>query len=640
MIILIPLGGFGCRFKNAGYNLPKPLINVMGKPIIFWLLDSINPNKNDFVLIPYNNELYKYRFEDLLRKTYPNINFIFHKLEFNTGGASETIKIALETLKNIEDQPILCLDCDNFYTCDILSKWNKKNQVFTFKDSSNESIYSYINIINDIVKEIKEKEKISDFACTGAYGFESWNILLKYCKHIIENNIKQKNEFYTSTVISEMIKNNYKFTNNLININNYICLGTPIQVRLFCNNFHKMIYTDNIHLKKQRYCFDLDNTLVTFPKIDKDYTTVEPIHNNIKFLKYLKSLGNEIIIYTARNMKTNNGNVGKCNAKIGKITLDTLEQFDIPYDEIYFGKPHADYYIDDLAISSYDDLEKTLGYYNTQIEPRSFNNLNVTNMEIYKKSSSKSLQGEIYYYNNIPKQIRELFPKLINYDSINYKWYDIEKINGVTLTHLYLSGELTSSLLETVMNSLHQIHCCTCTIESNSDINIYYNYTDKVKERFSKYDYSRFSNYIQIYDEIITGLQHYQNTESGKKGIIHGDPVLTNILVNEVGRIKFIDMRGTVNNQLTLYGDIFYDYGKLLQSLIGYDEILQNKYINLEYKKFLIDNFNKLFLKLYTNDNLKYVKLIVKSLLFSLIPLHDNDKCIQYYNLINSDFLK
>ena len=42
MIILIPLGGIGKRFKDLGYKLPKPLINVMGKPIIFWLLDNIN----------------------------------------------------------------------------------------------------------------------------------------------------------------------------------------------------------------------------------------------------------------------------------------------------------------------------------------------------------------------------------------------------------------------------------------------------------------------------------------------------------------------------------------------------------------------------------------------------------------------
>ena len=35
-------------------------------------------------------------------------------------------------------------------------------------------------------------------------------------------------------------------------------------------------------------CFDLDNTLVTYPKISNDYRTVEPIEQTINFLKYLK----------------------------------------------------------------------------------------------------------------------------------------------------------------------------------------------------------------------------------------------------------------------------------------------------------------------------------------------------------------
>ena len=49
-------------------------------------------------------------------------------------------------------------------------------------------------------------------------------------------------------------------------------------------------------------------------------------------------------------MKSENGNIGRVNANIGKITFDTLEKYNIYYDEIYFGKPYADFYIDDLGI--------------------------------------------------------------------------------------------------------------------------------------------------------------------------------------------------------------------------------------------------------------------------------------------------
>ena len=65
MIILIPLGGKGERFKKNGYTIPKALINVFGKPIIFWLLDSLtNLNKDTtIVYIPYNKEYEFYRLE-------------------------------------------------------------------------------------------------------------------------------------------------------------------------------------------------------------------------------------------------------------------------------------------------------------------------------------------------------------------------------------------------------------------------------------------------------------------------------------------------------------------------------------------------------------------------------------------------
>ena len=85
-------------------------------------------------------------------------------------------------------------------------------------------------------------------------------------------------------------------------------MGTPLQLKFFYNNYpRKNCFNNEIVIKKQRICFDLDNTLVTFPSVKNDYTTVKPIEKNINFLKYLKSFGNTIIIYTARRMRTGGG---------------------------------------------------------------------------------------------------------------------------------------------------------------------------------------------------------------------------------------------------------------------------------------------------------------------------------------------
>ena len=431
-----------------------------------------------------------------------------------------------------------------------------------------------------------------------------------------------------------MIKDESIFYNENIDINNYHCLGTPIQLRQFYHNYPKLSSIDNkCNISIQRICFDLDNTLVSYPRIKNDYTSVEPIHHNINFLKYLKSFGHTIIIYTARRMKTHKGDVGKCLCDIGKITFDTLSKFDIPFDEIYFGKPYADIYIHDLALNCYDNLEKELGYYTDKIEPREFNKLEINNIETYKKLSN-DLSGEIYYYKNIPFEIKDLFPLFIDYD-INNKWYIVEKIKGITLNSLYINELLNEEMLIHVMNSIKRLQNVNINDKSIfNDINIYANYASKLKDRYESYDYSKFKNHKEIFDYLFNELKNYEINKDGNPVVIHGDTVMTNILVNNFGKIKFIDMRGKLGNNLTIYGDYLYDWAKLYQSLIGYDKILTNKKISQTYETNMIKCFQKYFIELYSEKHFEILKTIVKSLLFTLIPLHNNELCSEYYNLI------
>ena len=95
-------------------------------------------------------------------------------------------------------------------------------------------------------------------------------------------------------------------------------------------------------------------------------------------------------------------------------------------------------------------------------------------------------------------------------------------------------------------------------------------------------------------------------------------------------------MRGKVGKTLTIYGDWLYDWAKLYQSLIGYDRILQDKDISKEYELKMKGFFKEYFIELYSEEDFNNLVLITKSLLYSLIPLHDNNRCISYYNLITT----
>ena len=108
-----------------------------------------------------------------------------------------------------------------------------------------------------------------------------------------------------------------------------------------------------------RICIDLDGVICKLKEEGQTYDVLLPVEGACESLQALKENGHYIIINTARHMKTCQGNLGAVTAKISLITLNWLAKYNIPFDEIYFGKPHADVYIDDNAYRflSWDDIE-------------------------------------------------------------------------------------------------------------------------------------------------------------------------------------------------------------------------------------------------------------------------------------------
>ncbi len=113
---------------------------------------------------------------------------------------------------------------------------------------------------------------------------------------------------------------------------------------------------------KMRIVFDLDGVICELKKPSESYADVIPKNDVIEKMKDLKKDGHYLIIHTSRHMRTCDGDVSKVIKKIGKITEDWLVKWNVPYDELIFGKPHADTYIDDLGIefSTRDNLDKKI----------------------------------------------------------------------------------------------------------------------------------------------------------------------------------------------------------------------------------------------------------------------------------------
>jgi len=99
-----------------------------------------------------------------------------------------------------------------------------------------------------------------------------------------------------------------------------------------------------------RICIDLDGVICRLREPGESYAELQPVPGAVDKLRQLKAAGHYLILCTARHMKTCEGNVGQVVARQGAVTLDWLARHNIEYDEIHFGKPHAQVYIDDNAL--------------------------------------------------------------------------------------------------------------------------------------------------------------------------------------------------------------------------------------------------------------------------------------------------
>ena len=164
-----------------------------------------------------------------------------------------------------------------------------------------------------------------------------------------------KGEFYTSGVIKAMLDDGERFEALTLDKEAMHVLGTPSQLKDFCRKWPQPT--------AYRVCFDLDNTLFGPPEVSGDYSTCRPIPRAVRMCRHLKQMGHHIILHTARRMRTHGANVGAVVADVGAVTIQSLQDAGIEYDELHFGKPWAQFYIDDCGVNAYADLEKELGYY-------------------------------------------------------------------------------------------------------------------------------------------------------------------------------------------------------------------------------------------------------------------------------------
>lgn len=99
-----------------------------------------------------------------------------------------------------------------------------------------------------------------------------------------------------------------------------------------------------------RICIDVDGVICSLRNPDQEYASLHPVPGAVEGMRALHEAGHYLILSTARHMKTCEGNMGMVLRRQGLTLLQWLDRHAIPYDEIWFGKPFADVYLDDNAV--------------------------------------------------------------------------------------------------------------------------------------------------------------------------------------------------------------------------------------------------------------------------------------------------
>jgi hypothetical protein len=249
-----------------------------------------------------------------------------------------------------------------------------------------------------------------------------------------------------------------------------------------------------------------------------------------------------------------------------------------------------------------------------------FNSIEKNNTKVIKRGPKTLIEGELYYYQHIPPLLKHLFPTLYQFSNDDSIKLEMDYIEGVPLFFLYKDKQVTTTMIDDLFYVLNQLHHTCYTVHIKEE-NVYNNYFKKLEKRFNK-DYF-FEDATIIYQKIIHDLKKtYCPTIVG---VIHGDFWFSNILKTDF--YKLIDMKGQVDSVLTLNGDVYYDYGKMYQSIIGYDLIL-NGY---ELDQLYIHEMETYFLSKCKDLglNISYLESVRNSLIFGTIPFIETEKSKQ-----------
>ena len=224
--LVLPMAGRGSRFSENGYQIPKPLIQIYGKPMFFWAIQSIRKfvDLASLRIVVLEEHVINYKIDKIMLAFYPEVLIIV--LPEVTKGAVMT---CLKGIENIEDnKPVVFNDCDHYFSstdfyqfCKQTKRTDADGALLTFK--SNSPNYSYIKRDGEggLIGTV-EKKVVSNDAICGCYYFSSKATFSQAAEVYIS--ICSDKEYFMSGVYDSLINTGLVKT---ISTDFHVPCGTP-----------------------------------------------------------------------------------------------------------------------------------------------------------------------------------------------------------------------------------------------------------------------------------------------------------------------------------------------------------------------------------------------------------------------------
>ncbi|WP_370624558.1 glycosyltransferase family 2 protein [Polynucleobacter sp. JS-Polo-80-F4] len=206
---MIPMAGLGSRFASAGYKVPKPLIDVAGKPMIVHVMENLYQPGAKFTLLARKEHIESNL--ELVTQIQLQFNAVFVPIDMLTEGTACTVLFARSYLAPGEEVVIANSDqiideCFTQFLADAKVR-DLDGSILTFIDAELNPKWSFAKIdAEGLVIEVQEKKAISEFATVGIYYFKRADELVDGIIQMIIENDRVNNEFYTCPIYNYLIR--------------------------------------------------------------------------------------------------------------------------------------------------------------------------------------------------------------------------------------------------------------------------------------------------------------------------------------------------------------------------------------------------------------------------------------------------